>query len=115
MRMGASWPRDNNVFSAALLSACLLLSLPGCQPPQAPARPTVSLRMRGTPPDAAVVIDDEAIGPLDFVAAHGVALPPGVHHVTVQAMGYLPWDREVSAEIGAAPIVLEVALTPVPD
>jgi hypothetical protein len=87
----------------------------GCQPAQSPAGPTVSLRMRGTPADATVVIDDEAIGMLDFVAAHGVALPPGVHHVTVKALGYLPWDREVTAEIGAAPILLSVALMPVPD
>ena len=29
-----------------------------------------------------------------------MALPPGVHHVTVKAAGYFPWDREVKAEAG---------------
>jgi hypothetical protein len=71
--------------------------------------------MHGTPAEATVIIDDEAIGTLDFVTAHGVALPPGVHHVSVKALGYLPWDREVTAELGSAPVVLDVALTPVPD
>ena len=69
-------------------------------PAQSPTPPTVSLRMQGTPADATVIIDDEALGTLDFVAAHGVALPPGVHHVTVKAAGYFPWDREVEAEAG---------------
>jgi hypothetical protein len=106
-----SW--EDGRMSSAL---CLLSFLAaGCQPAQSPTGPTVSLRMRGTPAEATVIIDDEAIGTLDFVAAHGVALPPGVHHVTVKAIGYLPWDREVSAEIGAAPILLSVALAPVPD
>jgi hypothetical protein len=71
--------------------------------------------MAGGPPSASVVVDEEAIGTLDFVAAHGVALPPGVHHVTVTASGYFPWDREVDAKLGSAPIRLEVSLTPIPD
>jgi hypothetical protein len=71
--------------------------------------------MAGTPADATVIIDDEAIGTLELVAAHGVALPVGVHHVTVKAGGYFPWDREVKAEEGQTPIRLDVALVPVPD
>jgi hypothetical protein len=87
-----------------------------CNPPEVPGpQQTVSLRMQGTPPDAAVIVDEEAVGQLDFVAAHGVALPPGVHHITVKALGYFPWDREVEAKPGAGPIRLDVALTPVPD
>ncbi len=76
---------------------------------------TVSLRMQGTPPEASVVIDEELVGQLDFVQAHGVALPPGLHHVTVKAGGYFPMDREVEAKPGSPPIRLEVALTAVPD
>ncbi|HXN31745.1 MAG TPA: PEGA domain-containing protein [Polyangiaceae bacterium] len=91
------------------------LTLVGCEPAKEPNRPTVSLRIRGGPPAATVVIDDEPLGSLEFVAAHGVALPPGIHHVTVTARGYFPWDREVDARLGAAPIALEVALTPIPD
>ncbi len=86
-----------------------------CSPPQRPGPSTVSLRMRGAPLGATVVIDDEPVGSLDFVAAHGVALPPGKHSVTVIARGYLPMDREVDAKPGAQPILLVIALTPVPD
>jgi hypothetical protein len=98
------------VLTAAASSAC------GLQPPDTSGRrETVSLRMRGAPADAAVVIDEEAVGQLDFVAAHGVALPLGVHHVTVKATGYFPWDRVVEAKSGSPPIQLDVALTKVPD
>ncbi len=93
----------------------IALWLLGCEPAKEPNRPTVSLHMRGGPPTATVMVDDEPLGSLEFVAAHGVALPPGMHHVTVQAAGYFPWDREIEATPGSAPIALEVALTPVPD
>jgi hypothetical protein len=87
--------------------------------PAATARPpTISLRIHpapASPRDASVVIDDQTMGPLDFVAAHGVALPPGVHHMTVRASGYFPWDRELTASPGSPPVVVEVALSPVPD
>lgn len=86
-----------------------------CEGAKAPAQPTVSLRMRGGAPEAAVTIDDEPLGSFEFVAAHGVALPPGVHHVTVKAPGFFPWDREVDAKVGSPPVVLEVALQPIPD
>ena len=102
----------------ARAALALLAGLAGCalQPADTSVRrETVSLRMAGTPPDAAVVIDEETVGQLDFVAAHGVALPVGVHHVTVKATGYFPWDREVDAKEGSAPIKLDVVLTPVPD
>jgi hypothetical protein len=98
-----------------LLVVLLLASLAGCTPPETPKQPTVSLRMTGTPADATVVIDDEVVGTLDFVAAHGVALPPGVHHVTVTASGYFPRDQEVEARPRSPPIRVEVALQPVPD
>jgi hypothetical protein len=87
----------------------------GCEPAKQASQSTVSLRMHGAPLDATVVIDDEPVGSLEFVAARGVALPPGLHHVTVEAHGYLPWDREVDAKPGAPLIALEVALTRVPD
>jgi hypothetical protein len=93
----------------------LLSILSACRPPLVAATPKVSLRMAGTPAEATVIIDDEAIGSLELVAAHGVALPVGVHHVTVKATGYFPWDREVKAVEGQAPIRLDVALQPVPD
>lgn len=103
------------VIGRAAWGALATVALVACTPPEAPTRETVSLRMHGSPPQATVIIDDEAVGQLDFVAAHGVALPPGVHYVTVKADGYFPWDKEVDAEPGSGPIRLEVALTPIPE
>ncbi len=80
----------------------------------APAK-TVSLRLVGTPPDARVVIDDQPMGSLQLVVAHGVALPPGPHRVTVEAPGYFPMDRIVEAKEGQGAIRLEVALVPIPE
>jgi len=99
----------------AVVFGALASGLLGCPPSHTASGPTVSLRMGGTPAGAAVIIDDENVGPLDFVAAHGVALPPGIHHVTVKASGYFPLDREIEAKSGSPPIRLDVALVPVPD
>jgi len=102
-----------------LLGALLLLAQPACQPPEVPGQgPTVSMRVqiaKGTPVDAVVIVDDQALGTLELVMAHGVALPPGIHHVTVKADGFFPWDREVEAKLGTGILRLDVALTPVPD
>ncbi|HEY8077386.1 MAG TPA: PEGA domain-containing protein [Labilithrix sp.] len=76
---------------------------------------TVSMRMGGTPPNASVTIDDQFVGTLELVSARGVALPAGTHHVTVEAAGYLPWDKVVEAHEGDAPMRLDVKLVPVPD
>ncbi len=99
----------------APVAALLLLGLAACAEPREAKVPTVSLRMQGTPVDAVVIIDDQALGTLELVTAHGVALPVGVHHVTVKADGYLPWDKEVEAKEGAGLVKLDVALVPVPD
>lgn len=107
--------RSEDGLVRSLLTFLIFLCLFDCEPARAPNQPTVSLRMRGGPPDATVVVDDEPLGSLEFVAAHGVALPPGVHHVTVKAPGYFPWDHEVDAKPGSPVIALEVALTRVPD
>jgi hypothetical protein len=99
----------------ALGLVALTLWIGACVEPRTASMPTVSLRMQGTPPDALVIIDEEAVGQLDFIALHGVALPPGLHHVTVKARGYFPWDKEVPAKPGDPPIRLDVALVAVPD
>ncbi len=106
-----SWPGPRGALAWAAIAGVLA----ACQPAQSPKQPTVSLRIKGTPASATVIIDEEALGTLDFVAAHGVALPPGVHHVTVKAAGYFPSDVAVDAKAGAGPVALEVALIPVPD
>jgi hypothetical protein len=105
--------REGLLAFALLIVACLVDF--GCEPAKDASQATVSLRMRGAPADATVTIDDEPIGSLEFVAARGVALPPGLHHVTVEAHGYFPWDREVDAKPGSPLMALEVALTRVPD
>ena len=74
---------------------------------------SVSLRMRGSPPNATVTIDDRLVGPLDVVAARCVALAPGKHRISVEANDYLPWDRIIEAT--EAPVVLDVQLVRVPD
>ncbi len=95
--------------------ALVLAAGAGCVQPNVATMPTISLRMAGSPPEALVVIDEEAVGQLDFIALHGVALPPGLHHVSVKARGYFTWDREVEAKPGGPPIRVDVALVPVPD
>ena len=101
----------------SIVAACLatLTVLSGCQPAPIPAAPTVSLRMRGAPPNATVTIDDMLVGPLDVVQARGVGLPPGAHRISVEASGYLPWDKVVQAAEGAGPVQLDVVLVKIPD
>lgn len=81
----------------------------------APPGHTVSLRMHGERAfaEAQVTIDDQLIGPLGYVAARGVALPPGRHRITVEKAGYFPWDTMVEAT--EQPIVLNIVLVPIPD
>jgi hypothetical protein len=98
------------------LVALLLMTLPatGCEfSLPHPKAPTVSLRMRGAPPQATVTIDDHFMGPLDVVAARGVALPKGSHRISVEADGFLPWDKIIEAQ--DKPVELEVRLVEIPD
>jgi hypothetical protein len=78
-----------------------------------PPGPTVSLRVKGNVADAQVTIDDIPLGPLGYVAAHGVALPQGEHRVTVERNGFFPWDTLVVAD--EKPVYLDVVLVPIPD
>jgi hypothetical protein len=92
--------------------AIALALLSGC----AGVPPAVSLkvvRAPETPRDASVVIDEQYIGPLGYVAAHGVRLPVGEHRISVEKNGYFPFDSLVRADRDN--IVLPVKLEPVPD
>ena len=99
------------------LLVCLCLALgaaPSCA--QNVGRAAVTLQLQGgpkTPYDAMVIIDEEYIGPLAYVAARGVRLPVGEHRITVQKEGFFPWDELVVAD--RRPIVLQVELVPIPD
>jgi hypothetical protein len=93
---------------AALFLACCGPGLYG--------KAAVSLQMKRsatTPADASVTIDEEYIGPLGYVAAHGVRLPVGQHRISVEKEGYFPWDQLVEAD--RKPIHLDVTLEPIPD
>jgi hypothetical protein len=84
-------------------------SLAGC----GPSTQAVRLAVAGNVPDASVTIDDIFLGSLAYVQRHGIAVPPGKHRITVEKVGYFPWDRLVEAT--DQPIVLDVKLEPIPD
>jgi hypothetical protein len=104
--------KTSRYLSALVLG--LALSCASCQIFAPPGR-TVSLRMRGERAfaEAQVTIDDQLVGPLGYVSARGVALPPGRHRITVEKAGYFPWDTMVEAT--EQPIQLNVVLVPIPD
>jgi hypothetical protein len=95
------------------LIAILLGACPGCGPPLYPAVSMSIAYAKPTPADATVTIDEQYIGPLGYVAAHGVRLREGEHRISVTKAGYFPWDRLIKA--AGDPIRLEVTLEPIPD
>ena len=92
----------------ALLAPLALLA---CQPRYGPVK--TSVRMRGSPPDATVLVDDQPIASLGEVSRRGMALLPGRHRITVERQGYFPWDRAVDAQ--GELIALEVRLIKIPE
>ena len=99
-------------FALAAIAAAAVSTSAGCQL-SAYSTKTVSLRVRGNVDDAQVTVDDIRIGALAYVSAHGVALPPGQHRVTVERNGFFPWDSLVEAK--SDPIYLQITLVPIPD
>ena len=108
LRQTSARHRRTSVSGLVLLGVAVAAA--ACAPA---APPTVSLRMRGAVGDASVTIDDQYVGALAFVAKRGVALPPGQHRITVEKIGYFPWDRLVEAR--EAPVHLDVTLVKIPD
>jgi len=105
-------PHASFACAVALLGLSATV-LPSCMPA---VRPAVSLRVKRhpkTPSDAFVTIDEEYIGPLGYVAAHGVRLPLGTHRISVERRGYFPYDTTVEASSDT--IYLNVHLKPIPD
>jgi hypothetical protein len=93
--------------------AIVLALCSGCGP-QPVAAVSMSLSYaKKTPADASVSIDEQYVGPLGYVAAHGVRLPEGEHRISVTKAGYFPWDRLIVAD--SNPIKLDVELEPIPD
>jgi hypothetical protein len=95
---------------AAGAGAWLLLAalLSGCPSPQ-----QVVVKLQGAEQDALVTIDDEYVDKLGVLARRGIKLPRGTYRITVEKVGYFPWDRLV--QVGDEPLVLAVKLVPIPD
>jgi hypothetical protein len=103
--------RLSSLFVVSALSVAA--AVPACLPEP---RAAVSLRVKRhakTPADAFVTIDEQFIGPLAYVAAHGVRLPLGTHRITVEHAGYFPYDATVEASDDT--IFLDIQLKPIPD
>ena len=99
--------------AARVAMVAMMMTIAGCiQQPRAAVsvsfqRPSKDVR------DAAVIIDEEYIGPLGYIAHHGIRLPVGEHRITVEKEGYFPYDTIVEAD--REPIHLAIELVPVPD
>ena len=92
--------------------ACAALVVVACQAQRAAVKLSLE-RAAATPRDASVYIDEQFVGFLGVVAARGVRLPEGEHRITVEKVGYFPWDLEVVSD--RKPIHLKVELRKVPD
>jgi hypothetical protein len=95
-----------------LHGAGVLVVALGCQAQRAAVRLSLE-RSAATPRDASVYIDEQFVGFLGVVAARGVRLPEGEHRITIEKVGYFPWDQEVVSD--RKPIHLKVELRKIPD
>lgn len=109
------WLRRNGarVATVAVLTIAPSHLLGGCTLGLRSAVSMKVTRAKTTPRDASVYIDEEFIGPLYYVAAHGIRLPTGKHRISIARDGYFPWDGLVEAD--RQPIALNVELVPIPD
>ncbi len=99
--------------TVAFVIAIAVTLLAGCSSELKAAVSLKVARSPETPRDASVIIDEQYIGPLGIVAAHGVRLPVGEHRISVEKTGYFPFDRLVTAD--RDDIRLDVKLEPIPD
>jgi len=105
----ARWLRVRAIAPALLLVGSLL---DGCQAQRAAVHLSLA-RAAETPRDASVYIDEQFVGFLGVVAARGVRLPEGEHRISVEKVGYFPWDRLVISD--RTPITLNVELRRIPE
>jgi len=92
--------------------ALALVCFGACAPPK-PA--TVSLRLQGNENDALVTIDDQLLGPVSRIEKKGVALPVGKHRITIEKVGFFPFDELLVVKDGDKPISLDVKLEKIPE
>lgn len=67
----------------------------------------------GSPGGALVYVDEQYVGTLQAVAARGLRLPEGEHRITVEKVGYFPFDKIVVSDLD--PIHLKIELLALPD
>lgn len=67
----------------------------------------------GTPREALVYIDGKYVGSLAAVEARGVRIPEGEHRLTVEKVGYFPYDTVIVSDL--EPIQLKIELLKLPD
>jgi hypothetical protein len=108
-RQLAWWVRMHPSAPALLVVGALLC---GCQAQRAAVHLSLA-RAVETPRDASVYIDEQFVGFLGVVAARGVRLPEGEHRISVEKVGYFPWDRLVVSD--RKPIALNVELRRIPE
>ncbi len=99
--------------TVAFVIAIAIALLSGCSGDLHAAVSLKVARSPETPRDASVTIDEQYIGPLGYVAAHGVRLRTGEHRISVEKNGYFPFDQLLVA--GSDDLKVEVKLVPVPD
>jgi hypothetical protein len=102
----------SRVAATAWLLLGALAGVAACQAPRTAVRLSVE-RAAAAPRDASVYIDEQFVGFLGVVAARGVRLPEGEHRITVEKVGYFPWDQLVVSD--RKPILLKVDLRKIPD
>ena len=90
-------------------TVCMLV-LGGCASEQ-----SVLVRFAGEPDDALVTIDDRYVDKLGRIEKRGIKLPVGEHRVTVEQVGFFPFDVVVVADPDKPTETVKVELTPVPD
>jgi len=112
MATGGSFTLGVRARSALSIAWLALAGIAGCQAQRAAVRLSMD-RAAQTPRDASVYIDEQFVGFLGFVAARGVRLPEGEHRITVEKVGFFPWDQLVVSD--RQPIHLKVELRRIPD
>ena len=110
--LGPMSKEHQRLGAAARVVLWLALAGSGCQLHRAAVRLSLE-RSTETPRDASVYIDERFVGFLGVVAARGVTLPEGEHRITVEKVGYFPWDELVVSS--REPIQLKVELRRIPD
>ena len=91
---------------AVVLSGVLL----GC----AGAKPK-AVHFEGEPDDALVTIEDQYIGKLGKIEKAAVPLKPGTYRVTIEQVGFFPFDVIVTVPDEGEPKTVKVNLEPIPD